>query len=467
MAESSNKLGLWGSCAYCMGGMIGSGIFLSSSSILKFCGSYGISLIVWALAGLITVMAALVYLEMGTSIPVNGGGYAYLTRAGWHPLASSFFWLGTFFTYPSTLAALSVGVAENVAKGLKILLEYDDFVENLLLFVSFLNLGKSIRFQASVTSAKIVVIVLIVIIGIVYLFQGHTQVFDDFMNGSANDPLDIVMAVYIGLFSYSGYEVLNVVMGEIRRRVLTTFIAGTGTVLVVMFIYLTVNVSYFTVLSKKEILGSSAVSVAFFDESLHFIGKYVPFIVSFLLLSNLNMVIFGAGRFMATGAKNKVMPAVIGYTHKASGSPRLAILIQMLISIGLSFVSELSTLISYMSFAEVLDRFIVLSAFLYMRYHQFKFAEDAFRNPILIIVIYLAICGGLICLPIYRVGHPLTKKTKLTLGTDSCVDRPFNCICGHRSVFYIILYPKQGITSADISKPHSTEDMFHIRYKRK
>ncbi|CAD5212225.1 unnamed protein product [Bursaphelenchus okinawaensis] len=407
------KLGLWGACAYCIGGMIGSGVFLSSSSILQYTGSYGMALAVWTGAGLITVMAALVYLEMGTSIPSNGGGFAYLTKANWHPLAASFFWLGTFFTYPATMATLGLGMAQNTVQGLKSFTEFDDTTYVCITIfttiasivaVSILNLGKSISFQLVVTVAKVMVITVIIAIGIGYLVAGHTLAYDVLFVNSTTDSLDIVMATYMGLFSYSGYEVLNVVMGEIRHKVFTTTIAGTGTVIMVMFVYFLVNISYFTVIDKSRILKSTSISADFFNLSLGKVfGNIMPFVVSFLMLSNMNTVIFGGGRFMATGATNNILPSVIGYTNPDHNSPRLAILIQMTIAIGLSFVNNLSSLMSYMSFAELLDRFIVLSSFLYMRYKGTKFAEGAYHNHVGVVLLYFGICGALLTLPIYRV----------------------------------------------------------------
>jgi amino acid transporter len=64
---------------------IGSGIFLISASVLQNTRSPGISLIFWAIGGLLTLCAVLVWLEFGLSIPrkqVAGGVVQCVPRSG-------------------------------------------------------------------------------------------------------------------------------------------------------------------------------------------------------------------------------------------------------------------------------------------------------------------------------------------------------------------------------------------------
>lgn len=57
-----------------------SSVFISSSAILKTTGSIGISLVVWLVGGLINLMLALCFAELGTMLPKAGGPYAYVMR---------------------------------------------------------------------------------------------------------------------------------------------------------------------------------------------------------------------------------------------------------------------------------------------------------------------------------------------------------------------------------------------------
>src|ERR1044071_780663 len=80
-------LGLWDSTMIVAGSMIGSGIFLVSSIIAGQVGAPGWLLVVWGVAGLLTLVAglsygaALSYGDLAAMRPKAGGQYVYLREA--------------------------------------------------------------------------------------------------------------------------------------------------------------------------------------------------------------------------------------------------------------------------------------------------------------------------------------------------------------------------------------------------
>jgi len=57
-----------------------SSVFISPSNILRTTGSVGGALVVWLIGGLINMMLALCFAELGTMLPKAGGPYAYVMK---------------------------------------------------------------------------------------------------------------------------------------------------------------------------------------------------------------------------------------------------------------------------------------------------------------------------------------------------------------------------------------------------
>src|SRR3981081_1034291 len=104
-------LGLLDSTMLVAGSMIGSGVFIVSADIARLVGSPGWLLVVWAVTGVLTLVAALSYGELAAMMPRAGGQYVYL-REAYSPLWGFLYgWTLFLVIQTGTIAAVAVAFA--------------------------------------------------------------------------------------------------------------------------------------------------------------------------------------------------------------------------------------------------------------------------------------------------------------------------------------------------------------------
>jgi basic amino acid/polyamine antiporter, APA family len=113
--EFRRELKLLDATMIVVGSMIGSGIFIVSADIARTVGSAGWLLAVWAIAGAVTLVAALSYGELAGMMPRAGGQYVYL-REAYNPLVGFLYgWTMFLVIQTGTIAAVAVAFAKFTA----------------------------------------------------------------------------------------------------------------------------------------------------------------------------------------------------------------------------------------------------------------------------------------------------------------------------------------------------------------
>ena len=90
-----------------MGTVIGSGIFLVPTDMVKAVGSPGTVFAVWVFGGVLSLFGALTYAELSAALPEAGGEYAYLTAAYGPFWGFLYAWTQTWVAKSASIAALA------------------------------------------------------------------------------------------------------------------------------------------------------------------------------------------------------------------------------------------------------------------------------------------------------------------------------------------------------------------------
>ncbi len=267
-------LGLPGAISIVIGTVIGSGVFLVPSAMIRNIGSVGLLFVVWVVAGLLSLFGALTYAELAAAMPEAGGEYVYLTAAygpfwgylyGWTQftvaksgsiatLAAGFYTYLTVF-YPS-LGVAVVTLPFRLGPGFTPLeirrgqLVAIAFV-CLLAGVNYIGVRSGGGLQVFVTAVKMALLAGVIVVG---LFAGA----GDFAHLSGAIPVHATIAGFFAamvsaLWAYDGWNNVSMVSSEItdpQKNLPRSLILGTTAVIVT---YLLINLAYFHVLTPAQV----------------------------------------------------------------------------------------------------------------------------------------------------------------------------------------------------------------------
>lgn len=103
-------------CLIIIGNIVGSGIFITSKGVLEKSGSPGLALVIWALSGVISLVGAYCYTELGTLIQTSGGDYAYINQSYGRFVSFLYTFLMVFVTFPCLNAIFGITVAVYIVR---------------------------------------------------------------------------------------------------------------------------------------------------------------------------------------------------------------------------------------------------------------------------------------------------------------------------------------------------------------
>ncbi|XP_076272347.1 b(0,+)-type amino acid transporter 1-like isoform X1 [Rhynchophorus ferrugineus] len=364
------ELGLFSAINLILAVMIGSGIFVSPASALRYSGSVGMCVIVWAVCGVVSLLGALTFAELGTVIPRSGAEYAYFMDSFgplhkfWGPLPAFLYsWLMVVVIRPAEVAVIILTFSEYLCQPVMDLLCMEDpeASQTVIKYIAIVALG--LMTYINVASVKLYVIVqnvfgsfkvlacLIVICGGVYeLYMGHTENLFRGFEGTSFKPKDIALAFYSGLWAYDGWCTVTVVTEEIKKPEVNILRSIAISVPIVTLLYVFMNIAYMTVLSIPEMMESKAVAVTFGERVLGPFSFIIPLGVALSTFGCALSVQFGVTRLCYVAGQDGFMLKNFSYVHYKRHTPSPAVVFQGIVAFLFIISGDIVQLIEFASF---------------------------------------------------------------------------------------------------------------------
>lgn len=331
-----------------VGSTIGTGLFLSSGDVISSAGPGG-AIVAYLIGGFIAWLMTSCLGEMSAAMPVSGSLQAYSTEfigpamgftIGWVN------WIGAAATITAQIVASAI-IMRDIIPGTPTWLWIVVF--SLLLFgVNFFNAKSFGNISFWVSSLKIVLVVVFIIIGIAMmcgLTGGDAVGFSNYTKNGGLFPMGIAgigAVILTSFYAYAGTEMVASTAGEIENEKdmpkainLTIIILIAATVLSIAI------VAALLPWDQASVLGSPFVYV-FRNAGLKSAALIVNIVVLTSALTSGNYFVYACSRYLWSMAKFGQAPKVCAKTSK-SGVPVIALTVSMIfamVGIIAEFVAE-------------------------------------------------------------------------------------------------------------------------------
>ncbi|HUR37269.1 MAG TPA: amino acid permease [Terriglobales bacterium] len=379
-----------------VGGVIGSGIFLTAGRIATELKRADLFILVWIAGGAISLLACFAVAELGGMYPQAGGQYIFLREAYGELPAFLYGWMIFAVVQTGTIAALAVGFAQYFGavfpafiskeplfgftfvlfgKAIAWALTAQKIVAvagiALLTFVNMIGLRRGSLLVNLATWLKFAAMAALVIFGLLF-GKGDWAHFSAAAGGGTPATSTLLMAFGVALisvlFAFDGWIYVTWVAGEMKdaaRNVPRALIIGVSAIVV---IYVAMNVMYVYALPMETIIRSDAVvqaaATAMFSPR---IGDSLAIMVALSCFGAMSSAILCTARIFYAMAQDGVFFQRMAEVHPKWRTPAFALVVQGVWSAVLALIGLYDQLLTYAIFMMVVAYLVTVGALFVLR----------------------------------------------------------------------------------------------------
>jgi len=390
--------------AMIVGIVIGVGIFKAPSIVAGNVGSEGVFLALWVAGGVMSLLGALCYAELGSAYPNAGGEYFFLRRAYGDWLGFLFAWARMTVIQTGAIAAIAFVVGDYATQILSLGAKSPALYAALaVVVITWLNI---IGTTQSKWAQNILTLVLaLAVLGVVVAGISATPPVAAAVPAVAPAVADKAAPLFSGLalifilLTYGGWNeaaYLTAEMRDSRRGIVRALIIG---ILIITALYLLLNYAYLNALGLAGMRESKAVATDLMKVTWGAGGALVlGAAVVAAALSTLNATIFTGARTNYALGRDFALFGGLGKWHER-GAPVNALLLQGAIALLLVLLASFTpdgfqTMVAYTAPAFWLF-FLLTGISLFVLRRQPPVNAEPFRVPLYPVtpILFCAMCA--------------------------------------------------------------------------
>jgi APA family basic amino acid/polyamine antiporter len=381
-AGLARKLGAFDATLIVIGGIIGTGIFMTPSIVAQRAQTTGLIIGVWVLGGVIALIGAFIFAELAWRKPSVGGTYGYL-RDAYHPvLAFMSGWTSLFVTNSGSYAASAVTFAVYAAPFFHF--PATPIAIAVIVAMSTINcfgVQEGVWAQNLLTMLKIGTILALVVaafFGPREFTQAHV------IAGSGLALIGILGAALLPVFyTYDGWQTAPFMDEELKDPARTLAFGLIWGVIAIVVLYLAVTLAEITMLGPAGLAATATPATEVLRRAVGPVAAALMagcIALSTLgLISNTTLVI---PRLYFAMARDGLFFKQLAYVHPRTQAPVVAIILQAVVSIVIVESGRYDQILNYVASMDFLYMVLFAGALFVFRKRRVGADRAGVRVPL-------------------------------------------------------------------------------------
>ncbi len=378
MSQKQQKIGWKTAAAIVIANMIGTGVFTSLGfQIADIKNTWSIMLL-WFIGGILGLIGAFTYAELGTKFKESGGDYIFLSRI-FHPFAGYLYaWISLTVGFSAPIAISALAMTSYLSP-INPSIFTDWFGIGVIILVTAVHsvsVGQSGKFQSYATILKLAFVFILIALGFYFIPVENTALnFSSTWKEELFLPGFAVSLIYVS-YAYTGWNSAAYITDEIEdpdKNLPKALIPAT---LLVMVVYILLQIVFLRHASVDQLANNVEVATISFSNVFGESGSFwISIFIGLQLVATISGYLWVGSRISYAMAKENPLWKSIAVKNK-NGIPVRALWLQGLIAIALTLTGTFEQVMLYASFALQLMGTLTVASLLWL-----KRTEGTYHSP--------------------------------------------------------------------------------------